>query len=79
MNRIPIHTHGHLTHDGSSWVVRLDNASDLFEEGIKVTLVVWSDSDEGNESEVERIARVQQLPVEVVARALASEGVLIKI
>lgn len=78
MNVTPITTNGWLERDGSSWLVRLDSSSPVFAENLNVKLVLWSDDTDGNESDVERIARIQQLPVEVVAVGLSSEGVFFK-
>lgn len=78
MNVTPILSNGRLERDGSSWLVRLDASSPIFAENLNVKLVLWSDDSDGNESDVERIARIQQLPVEVVAVGLSSEGALFK-
>jgi hypothetical protein len=78
MNVTPILTNGRLERNNDSWVVRLDTSSPVFAEDLNVKLVLWSDDSEGNESDVERIARIQQLPVEVVAVGLSSEGALFK-
>jgi hypothetical protein len=78
MNATPILSNGRLERDGSSWLVRLDSSSPIFAENLNVKLVLWSDDSDGNESDVERIARIQQLPVEVVAVGLSSEGALLK-
>ena len=77
MNATPILSNGRLERDGDSWVVRLDESSPIFAENLNVKLVLWSDDTEGNESDVERIARIQQLPIEVVAIGLSSEGALL--
>lgn len=77
MNATPILSNGWLERDGSSWVVRLETSSPIFAENLGVKLVLWSDSADGNESDVERIARIQQLPIEVVAVGLSSEGALL--
>lgn len=77
MNVIPILSSGTLSRDGNSWIVRLDATSPLLSEGTNVKVVLWA-SGEGSESEVERIARIQQLPPEVVAVALMTEGALLK-
>jgi hypothetical protein len=76
MTGTPILTNGRLEREGGSWLIRLDESSPLFAENINVKLVLWSDASDGNESEVERIARIQQLPPEVVALGLSSEGAL---
>ncbi len=78
MNVTPILSNGRLEQDGSSWLVRLDASSPIFAENLNVKLVLWSDDTDGNESDIERIARIQQLPVEVVAVGLSSEGALFK-
>ena len=78
MNATPILSNGRLERDGSSWLVRLDSTSPIFAENLNVKVVLWSDDTDGNESDVERIARIQQLPLEVVAVGLSSEGALVK-
>jgi hypothetical protein len=72
----PIHTHGTLHQLDSSWHVVLSDAHPSFEEGMTAELVLWDSRIEGGRSEVEEIARVQQLEPAIVALALASEGVL---
>jgi len=78
MNATPILSNGRLERDGDSWLVRLDASSPIFAENLNVKLVLWTDDTEGNESDVERIARIQQLPIEVVAVGLSGEGALVK-
>ncbi len=77
MNATPILSNGRLECDGDSWLVRLDSLSPIFAENLNVKLVLWSDDSDGNEGDVERISRIQQLPVEVVAIGLSSEGALL--
>jgi hypothetical protein len=72
----PIHTKGKLHLIESSWHVVLDNAHPSFEEGMTAELVLWDSRSEGGRSEVEEIARVQQLEPAIVALGLASEGAL---
>lgn len=78
MNVTPILSNGRLERDGDSWRVRLDSSSPIFAEDLNVKLVLWSSDADGNETDVERIARIQQLPIEVVAVAMSSEGALFK-
>lgn len=77
MNATPILSNGRLERNGDSWLVRLDSSSPIFAENLNVKLVLWSDDSDGNESDVERVARIQQLPIEVVAVGLSSEGALL--
>jgi len=72
----PIHTHGTLHKIDSSWHVVVDEVHPVFEEGMTCELVLWDSRTEGGRSEVEEIARVQQLEPAIVALALASEGAL---
>jgi hypothetical protein len=77
MTKTPILSSGRLERDGDSWLVHLDSSSPIFAENLNVKIVLWSDDTDGNESDIERIARIQQLPVEVVAVGLSSEGALL--
>jgi len=72
----PIHTRGKLQKIDSSWHIVLDDVHPSFEEGMTAELVLWDSRTEGGRSEVEEIARVQQLEPAIVALALASEGAL---
>jgi hypothetical protein len=72
----PIHTHGTLDKSASSWHIILDELHPSFEKGMTVELVLWDSRNEGGRSEVEEIARVQQLEPAIIALALASEGSL---
>jgi hypothetical protein len=72
----PIHAQGTLQKIDSSWHIILDNDHPSFEEHMKITLILWDSRSEGSRSEVEEIARVQQLAPEIVALALGSEGKL---
>ncbi len=72
----PIHTKGVLHRIDSSWHIVLGEAHPSFEEGMFAELVLWDSRTEGGRSEVEEIARVQQLEPAIVALALASEGLL---
>ena len=65
-----------LRRTGSGWSIDLDTADAAFEDGMSVQLVVWDDRDADSRSEVERIALVQQLPVDIVALELSAEGSL---
>ncbi len=76
MSARPIQTQGKLHFTGSSWHIVLDEAHPSFEEGMTAELVLWDSRSEGGRSEVEEIARVQQLEPAIVALGLASEGAL---
>jgi hypothetical protein len=72
----PIHTKGILQKKDSSWHIVLSEDHPSYEEGMNAELVLWDSRSEGSRSEVEEIARVQQLEPSIVALALASEGSL---
>jgi hypothetical protein len=72
----PIHTHGTLHKSDSSWQITLGENHPSYDEGMTVDLVLWDSRSEGGRSEVEEIARVQQLEPAIVALGLASEGAI---
>ena len=72
----PIITKGILHKKESSWQITLSDDHPSYEEGMTAELVLWDSRTEGSRSEVEEIARVQQLEPAIVALALASEGSL---
>ncbi|MEP7235019.1 MAG: hypothetical protein ABI778_06965 [Ignavibacteriota bacterium] len=76
MSARPIHTKGKLQQIDSSWHIVLDEAHPSYEEGMTAELVLWDSRSEGGRSEVEEIARIQQLEPAIVALGLASEGIL---
>ena len=76
MTTRPIHTKGTLQKIDSSWHIILSEDHPSFEHGMKAELVLWDSRPEGTKSEVEEIARIQQLEPSIVALALASEGAL---
>ena len=76
MTTRPIHTRGILQKIDSSWHIILSEDHPSFEHGLEAELVLWDSRPEGGKSEVEEIARVQQLEPSTVALALASEGSL---
>jgi hypothetical protein len=76
MSSRPIHTHGILRKKDSSWQIDLTEIHPSYEEGMTVELVLWDSRSEGGRSEVEEIARVQQLEPAIVALGLASEGAI---
>ncbi len=76
MTTRPIHIRGTLQKSGSSWHILLSEDHPSFEESMPAELVLWDARTEGNKSEVEEIARIQQLEPSIVALALAAEGSL---
>lgn len=72
----PIHSHGTLHKTNSTWHIVLAGDYPSFEEGMTAELVLWDSRIEGGRSEVEEIARIQQLEPAIVALALASEGAI---
>ena len=74
MTSRPIHQSGTLKKKDKVWSVELTSSDPSFEEGMPVRLVIWDDRKAGARSEVEEIARTQQLDVEIVALALSVEG-----
>ena len=76
MSSRPIHTHGTLHRSDSSWQITLSDSHPSYDEGMTVDLVLWDSRSEGGRSEVEEIARVQQLEPAIVALGLASEGAI---
>ncbi|HYM19920.1 MAG TPA: hypothetical protein VEW28_02835 [Candidatus Kapabacteria bacterium] len=78
MTSRPIHLSGKLVKKGEGWSIALDNADPAFADAMPVRLVLWDDRRTGTRSEVEEIARTQQLDVEIVALALSAEGKLKK-
>jgi len=76
MTTRPIHTKGSLQKVDSSWHIILSDEHPSFENGMTLELVLWDSRPEGTKSEVEEIARIQQLEPSIVALALASEGSL---
>ncbi len=78
MSSRPIHTQGILHKINSTWQIALAGEHPSYEEGMSAELVLWDSRSEGERSEVEEIARIQQLEPSIVALALASEGSLAK-
>jgi hypothetical protein len=74
----PIHTRGKLQMIDSVWHIILEESHASFEEEMTAEIVLWDSRNEGKRSEVEEIARIQQLDPSIVALALASEGALAK-
>ena len=72
----PIHSHGTLHKSDSSWQITLDESHPSYEDGMTVDMVLWDSRSEGGRSEVEEIARVQQIEPAIVALGLASEGAI---
>ena len=72
----PIQLTGIMKRSSTSWQIDVDGEYPSFEDEMNVRIVLWDDRTEGTRSEVEEIARVQQLEPEIVALALASEGLL---
>ena len=72
----PIHTQGILHKSNSSWQITLNDSHPSYDEGMTVDLVLWDSRSEGGRSEVEEIARIQQLEPAIVALGLASEGAI---
>jgi hypothetical protein len=76
MTTRPIHTKGILQKTGASWHIILSEDHPSFEDSMPAELVLWDARSEGKKSEVEEIARIQQLEPSIVALALAAEGSL---
>ncbi len=76
MSARPIHTNGTLHKSDSSWQITLSDSHPSYDEGMTVDLVLWDSRSEGGRSEVEEIARIQQLDPAIVALGLASEGAI---
>ena len=72
----PIHTHGTIHKSNSNWQITLNEIHPSYEEAMTVELVLWDSRSEGSKSEVEEIARIQQLEPAIVALGLTSEGVI---
>ena len=72
----PIHTRGVLHHTDSAWHIVLPDMHPSYEDGMNLELVLWDSRAEGSRSEVEEIARIQQLEPAIVALGLSSEGSL---
>jgi hypothetical protein len=58
---------------GKSWI-ELESPVNGLESGSPLQLVIWDARPAGGRSELEEIARVQQLELEIVAVGLAAEG-----
>ena len=76
MSSRPIHTHGILRKSNSTWQIELAEIHPSYEEGMTVELVLWDSRSQGGRSEVEEIARIQQLEPAIIALGLASEGAI---
>ena len=74
MSTRPIDTHGTLHKFNSTWQITLGDSHPSYDEGMTVDLVLWDSRSEGGRSEVEEIARIQQLEPGIVALGLAAEG-----
>ncbi len=60
---------------GKTWI-ELESPVEGLEIGSPLQLVIWDARPAGGRSELEEIARVQQLELEIVAVGLAAEGKL---
>jgi len=72
---------GKLRKQDGKWLIELDEStSGLAITGLEdksdVRLVFWDSRPVGSRGEVEEIARVQQLEIEIIATGLAQEGAL---
>ncbi|MEI8134611.1 MAG: hypothetical protein WCH46_05965 [bacterium] len=72
----PIQSDGILHHIDSQWHIVLAESPPSFEENMPVSVVLWDQREAGSRSEVEEIARVQQLEPSIVALGLSAEGTL---
>jgi len=72
----PQFVHGTLRQEpGKSWI-ELESPVIGLESGSPLQLVLWDARPAGGRGELEEIARVQQLELEIVAVGLAAEGKL---
>lgn len=76
MPKRPLRSPGTLVKIDGSWYVKLDAEHPTYAANTPVDLILWDRRPGGERSEVEEIARIQQLEPEVVALALSAEGAL---
>jgi hypothetical protein len=67
---------GRLIKQGDTWLIELASHPAGLEAGSNVGLVFWDRRKEGERSEFEEIARVQQLEIPVVSHGLQAEGAI---
>ena len=64
------------TSESRKWYVEISEPITGLEEGANVRVVLWDERPKGSRSEIEEIARIQQLDIEIIATSLAREGAL---
>ena len=76
MNVRPRNSEGVVRKLGEKFTIELSAPFPDLEEGTPVHLVFWDTRPAGARSDIEEIARVQQIDLEVVAKGLSAEGAL---
>ena len=76
MNVRPRNSEGFIRKHGEKFLIELTASFPDLEEGSPVQVVFWDPRPAGTRSDIEEIARVQQIDLEVVAKGLSAEGAL---
>jgi hypothetical protein len=76
MNVRPHQSAGIIRKSGDQWLIELPDKISGVEEGTPVRIVFWDDRPKGGRSDLEEIARVQQIEIEIVAKGLSAEGAI---
>jgi hypothetical protein len=76
MSKRPLRSQGMLERSADGWLVRLEASHPSFADQTPVDVILWDNRAVGQQSEVEEIARIQQLEPEVIALALSAEASL---
>jgi hypothetical protein len=76
MSKRPLLSQGILTRSGDNWIITLSASHPSFADQTPVDVILWDSRPAGSQSEVEEIARIQQLEPEVIALSLSAEGSL---
>ena len=67
---------GKLARKGDRWLIELNDQPVGLDEGTRVGVVVWDRRQDGERSELEEIARVQQLEIPVVSHGLLASAAI---
>ena len=76
MSAFQFESEGKVIRQDAKWLIELANWPESLEEGMRLGLVFWDKRQDGERSEFEEIARVQQLEIPVVSHGLGASGSL---
>jgi hypothetical protein len=76
MSAFQFESEGKLVRHDAKWLIELATVPEGLEEGMSLGLVFWDKRPDGERSEFEEIARVQQLEIPVVSHGLSASGSL---